>query len=467
MHHNCLGVTAHLVNFVRICHTTSCDLNVILRAVFLIKKTRINLLHKLHEGAIYPLNIVILPERILVKTEIIAPQNATSIIPEGTRNLLNNIRPQWQAKKLVQRVHKLMDVDPSSACQRLLNAAIHDLRAKVIVAGIDIAGEAAKQHKLPPISKNEDVQNYSTAKLIDLAFRMGLFNRAEWRRVSRCYEIRRDLEHEDDEYEASIEDCLYIFKNCIEVILAKDPIEIIRVSDIKEIIEQAETVAPDITLIEEFEVAPQPRQEEILKLLISKTLDKDQSDLIQQNAFIVISFLKNHAKQATLVTIGAHLQKKFGRTITERQARVAYAVGAYPYLRQSARKKFWAEFYSKMDDISYHWSSHGSHGELLRSFIELGGFEACPKEERKPILKWMVLAYLGKRGGVTSYGNIRNVYYSNAAAPLIRQIFKEQGSIIESDFRALKSKKIKKLRENPHIAKRYEKLLDIFDTIEN
>jgi hypothetical protein len=40
---------------------------------------------------------------------------------------------------------------------------------------------------------------------------MGLLPRPEWRRVTRCYEIRRDLEHEDDEYEATVEDCIYIF----------------------------------------------------------------------------------------------------------------------------------------------------------------------------------------------------------------------------------------------------------------
>ena len=57
--------------------------------------------------------------------------------------LLEQIRPAWKARDLINRVRKLLPVDPSSACQRIFNAAIHDLRDKIVVAGIDIAKEAA------------------------------------------------------------------------------------------------------------------------------------------------------------------------------------------------------------------------------------------------------------------------------------------------------------------------------------
>ncbi|MFE7961332.1 hypothetical protein [Streptomyces sp. NPDC057413] len=131
--------------------------------------------------------------------------------------IMGQIRPQWQSKGLIERVRRLLPVDPSSACQRLLNAAVQDLREKVQIAGIDIASEVAAAHKLPPINRGdrgaEDIENYSTAKLIDLSYRMGLLSRPEWRKMTRAYDIRRDLEHEDAEYEAGIEDCIYIFRH--------------------------------------------------------------------------------------------------------------------------------------------------------------------------------------------------------------------------------------------------------------
>jgi hypothetical protein len=75
----------------------------------------------------------------------------------GIQTLLNEIRAVWKGKNLIHRVEKLLPVDPSSACQRLFNAAVHDLKEKIIVIGIDLAKEVASNYKLPSISKEEDV----------------------------------------------------------------------------------------------------------------------------------------------------------------------------------------------------------------------------------------------------------------------------------------------------------------------
>ena len=120
--------------------------------------------------------------------------------------LLEQIRPVWQTRTLIDRVKRLLPIDPSSACQRLLNAAIHDLREKVLTAGIDIAEQIAKENKLPPVDRPEAIEEYSTARLLDLCYKMGILTRAEWRKLQRAYDIRRDLEHEDDTYQAGLED---------------------------------------------------------------------------------------------------------------------------------------------------------------------------------------------------------------------------------------------------------------------
>lgn len=71
--------------------------------------------------------------------------------------LLGKIRRQWKARCLIDRVAKLLPVDPSSACQRLFNAAMHDLKEKIVIAGVDIAKEAAQQHRLPPVNSSDDI----------------------------------------------------------------------------------------------------------------------------------------------------------------------------------------------------------------------------------------------------------------------------------------------------------------------
>ena len=379
--------------------------------------------------------------------------------------LLGHVRPQWRVKRLIGRVQRLLEVDPSSACQRLFNAAIHDLREKIAIAGIDIATEVAKQYKLPAITEQEDIENYSPAKLIDLAYRMGLLLRPEWRRVCRCYEIRRDLEHEDDEYEASVEDCVYIFNTCIYAILSKDPIQLVKVTDFKELIGQATAVVLDKTLLEDYQNAPQTRQEEILKFLISHALNSKISDVVQQNAYTCISSLRHLTNSTVLVKIGEHLQKKAGRKIEPRMARVAEATGVFTYLRQSARVSFFEGIFGKMREVGTRWTAHENHGELLRSFKEYGGLENCPDKIRRDILKWLVLTYLGEPGGQTRYGNVRHVFYSNSADPLIREIIKRSAQRIREDLIALKKDRdIKRALQNDYIARRFEALIDLVET---
>jgi len=98
---------------------------------------------------------------------------------------LAQIRPVWQATPLVGRVIKLLPVDPSSACQRLLNAACHDLRSKIRTLGLDLAKDVAKTFGLPTVNSDEELEDYPTARLFDLAYRSGLLTRPEWQKFRR------------------------------------------------------------------------------------------------------------------------------------------------------------------------------------------------------------------------------------------------------------------------------------------
>lgn len=397
--------------------------------------------------------------------DLVPAANVELVSSSGIPQLLQKIRPQWQAKSLIERVHRLVEVDPSSACQRLFNAAIHDLREKIIIAGLDIASEAANQFKLPPVNREEDIENYSTARLIDLCYRMGLLTRPEWRRVCRSYEIRRDLEHEDDEYIAGVEDCVYIFTTCIDVILAVDPVKLLKVTDVKEIVEKATPTQPGDELISDFERAPNPRQQEILGFLVSIALDKDQSDIIQQNAFTCLHTFRKRATNSVLVNLASNFQDKIGRSgLDERHARVATASGAMPYLRQSARRELFQAYLDRLNQVGTDWSAHDHHGDLLRKFDEFGGFACCPNPPQHEILKWMVLTYIGTRGGRTSYGNVRHVFYSNSASPLIKSIIGSEAAIVAPLLHALRDDELVSKRcEFEHIARRFEMLIDLVD----
>jgi hypothetical protein len=115
-----------------------------------------------------------------------------------------------------------------------------------------------------------------------------------------------------------------------------------------------------------------------------------------------------------------------------------------------------------MKQVGTDWAAYNQHGELLRSFKEVGGLDYCPSEVRKEILLWLVLTYIGTPGGVTRYGNVRNVFYSNTAAPIIREMISESASHIRDQLNELQSNKtIKRLIEDKHIARRMESLIDL------
>jgi len=396
-------------------------------------------------------------------SEIIPAPNVELVKASDVPSLLMQIRPAWQARDLITRVKRLISVDPSSACQRLFNAAIHDLREKVVIAGIDIARDAAKHHKLPSLERAEDIEEYSTAKLIDLAHHMGLLSRPDWRRLSRCYEIRRDLEHEDDEYEAGVEDCIYIFQTCILVVLSRDPIHLLRVTDIKQIVEQPQAAAPTPSLLEDYEHAPQPRQEEILKFLVSIALDDSQAELVRQNAFAFLSHFAGITSNQAKLSLANHLQERIARTgPTRLLIRVAFAADVLAYLKQAHRHDYFSSVFQQMKQTGHRWTAHGSHGELLRSFRDVGGLFHCPAGIRYDILKWLVLAYLGEPGGVTTYGNLRHVFYSNSAAPLVVELIMAAADVVRADLRlARDDQDIRRACCTAHIERRMEALLDL------
>ena len=392
---------------------------------------------------------------------IVINPNTELVEAAGVTAWMQRIRPHWKGKQLVQRVERLLNTDPSSACQRIFNASVHDLREKVIVAGIDLATEAAKQHKLPPITKPEDVEEYSTLRLIDLTYRMGVLSRPEYKRLMRAYDIRKDLEHEDDEYEAGIEDCVYIFATCIDVVLSKDPLHLIKLTDVKQIVEQPAAATLNDSLIEEYKQAPQPRQHEIFRFLVSTALNKAQPDIVQQNSYNALFTLREHTHTQVLLDCSKDLVEQIGKKAPElRVARVAIAAGLFPYLRKAQIKELFSAYLAHMQQVGHHWKKNAEHGELLRNLQELGGLQNIPEDQLGDYLEWLVLCYVGEAGGYGA-GYARKVFYSNVAAPLVKEIIKQANRPIVTELANLRnSARVKSALYDENISRRFETLVD-------
>jgi hypothetical protein len=289
--------------------------------------------------------------------------------------------------------------------------------------------------------------------------------RAAWRKMTRAYDIRRDLEHEDAEYEAGIEDCIYIFKTCIDAVLSRDPITLIHVSEVKQIVQASGPVAADPDLLTDYEHAPDTRQLEILKFLLSMALSESEPDLVRENSYVLIQELVVYTRDAVRVDLAKHQMDKVGRApLTELQVRVAHAAGILPYFRRAQRTAFFRSQLEALEKIGHRWRAHASHGPALRLFPEFGGLAAVPADVRVQIVRWMTLCYIGEEGGYGTMGRNRKVFYSNSAAPLIEQMFKEDREIIREDLSGLQQDRaVKRACADEYVARRFQDLLDLVD----
>jgi len=356
-------------------------------------------------------------------------------------------------------------VDPSSACQRLLNAAVHGLRNKVVAAGLDIAKQAADMNNLPRVETAEDVENYSTSRIMDLAYRMGVLRRSEWRRLKRCYGIRRDLEHEDDEYEAGPEDCFYIFKTCIEVVLSRDPVQLLRVTDVKEAIEQDKAQFPEQQFLDKFTSAPDPRQREIMLFLTSTSLDGEKADVVRSNAVEMMKHLRDSTRAAVTIEIAKYLQDRIGRRVASLLfMKVAEAAGATAYLKKASRSGYFADLLKRLKQVGHNWTNYEGHGTLLDELEDVGGVTQCPLEDvANGIVKWLTLCFVGTPGGRTRYGHVRHVFYSDIAALIITRLAKDFNARELQFLRDMRDDRDVKraIGQSPAILNRYENMLDL------
>ena len=182
---------------------------------------------------------------------------------------------------------------------------------------------------------------------------MGLLNEPDWRRLVIAYEIRRNLEHEDDSYEAEPQDCYFVFTAAINAVLSQDPIQPVRVPDIKELIEGTTPTSPSAALLSEYEHAPQPRQIEICSYLVSTALST-QPDLVRQKAVEMLRYFEPITKDAVKIEISKLIQEKVGRSGIELgHAKVAHAIGALLYLKRVQLHDFFAGYLQQMESVGY------------------------------------------------------------------------------------------------------------------
>ncbi|MFC9646515.1 hypothetical protein ACFTZF_50145 [Streptomyces mirabilis] len=194
-------------------------------------------------------------------------------------------------------------------------------------------------------------------------------------------------------------------------------------------------------------------------------LSDSEPDLVRENSYVLIQELDAYTRDAVRVDLAKHQMDKVGRApLTALQVRVAHAAGILPYFRKAQRTAFFRSQLEALEKIGHSWRDNAFHGPALRLFPEFGGLAAVPADVRVQIVRWMTLCYIGEPGGYGTMGRGRKVFYSNSAAPLIEQMFKEDREIIRDDVSGLqKDRGVKRACSDEYVARRLQALLDMVD----
>lgn len=160
------------------------------------------------------------------------------------------------------------------------------------------------------------------------------------------------------------------------------------------------------------------------------------------------------------IELAGELGKRIRRKLDIAHAKVAYAYGALPYLKQRVIQDFFEDLLKQMDQLGYQWQNHSLHTAVLENFEDVGGLEVCPPQCLRRYIKWLILAYVGEPG----YGpSGRAVFYSNTASPIISRLFKRAPEEVFEIARELANDKDIKnaISRSKPVARRYEDLLDM------
>lgn len=251
----------------------------------------------------------------------------------------------------------------------------------------------------------------------------------------------------------------FIFKTTIDVVLSKDPIELLKVTDAKDLIESSTNISVTEEFLTDYKSAPKGRQREITELLISYASDDTKPDIVRENSVELMRHIKPLTEKTVTIEMASILENKLDRAgINLKTAKIGNACGAMGYFKKVRLLDFYGNLKTEVKAIGTDWNTQKTFCTKLE---DIGGLKYCPIEHYEDLLKYLVIFYIGER----SYGRYsasRPVFFSNGAAPIITRLIENDANkanpILES-FR--KKKPIKNDIENKYLLRRFEDLIDL------
>ncbi|MEA9840079.1 hypothetical protein [Xanthomonas campestris] len=317
-----------------------------------------------------------------------------------------------------------------SAIGSYWNAVVDDLRRKAIHRSLDLFNKEMKFRKA--IERYEDFQDHVTDHdLIEGAYKIGVLSWEARKMLQQARETRNLFDGHPQSSEPGLLKVLSLISDCNKYVLSEEfPPSIIDISEYIALMDSANFARNELAVDQAFSDLPQVYKSELINRLYSSYEGENISSDLRGNIEFSAPILWKALTREDKTTIG----KRFDKTVLSGDsARIARGqdfmqlVGGLMYVSIATRRILVEPIIKSLAAALDDWSEEGSISGDLRSYSSFIPVELLPD-----YVAAITKTYVGYRGSSPQWS--RTTFYSNAAAPIVKEMFESFDSTAVDAF---------------------------------
>lgn len=358
--------------------------------------------------------------------EFLSPEEAALVSKE-----IVNVREDIHDCLYLAEALKVLPVKGyRSAIGSYWNAVIDDLRQKIIHRSLDLFNKEVNPKR--KIEKYEDFQDHVTDnELIEGAYKIGVLGWEAKKLMHQARETRNMFHGHPRSSEPNLLKVLNLISDCNKYVLSEDfPPSIIDISTYLAGMDSPDFARNQIAVDQAFADLPAIYKTELSNRFYTAYASENVSSDLRGNIEFCSPILWSSLTKDDKKQIG----KRFDKDIVDGDSKkiklaVSYIklVSGFMYVSSTSRKIVTEPL---VNDLITSLDDWGKEYELVKQLQPLARF--IPDDLRLNFVQAITRSFVGYKGGSASYA--RTTFFSNAAAPYIKEMFQSFDSSSTSAF---------------------------------
>lgn len=342
-----------------------------------------------------------------------------------------NVREEVQDCPYLLEALKVLPVRGyRSAIGAYWNAVVDDLRQKIIHRSLDLFNKEVTPKK--KIEKYEDFQDYVTDNdLIEGAYKIGVLSWEARKLMHQSRETRNLFDGHPNSSDPGLLKVLNLISDCNKYVLSEEfPPAIIDISTYLQIMDSVDFDRNHIAVDQAFTDLPAVYKSELSNRLYSTYSSESISTVLRGNIEFCAPILWSSLTKEDKKQIG----KRFDKDVlegdaprTERALGYIKLVGGLMYVSSASKRVIAAPLVDALEQALDNWDNEAA---LVRQLQPLAKY--LPEDLRPAFVQGITRTYVGYKGSSSQFA--RTNFYSNGAAPHIKEMFQSFDSASVGDF---------------------------------